>query len=59
MIHAGAPITDLAGRLGHTDIRTTQIYLKELLSAENPYAEQLSARFGIKRQSRQREEHQK
>ena len=49
--HVGAPITAIAGRLGHTDIRTTQIYLRELLSAENPYAEQLSARFGIKRQS--------
>ena len=49
MIRSDAPITDLAGRLGHTDIRITQAYTKEIMGDENPYAEKLSARFGIKR----------
>jgi site-specific recombinase XerD len=52
MIRSGAPITDLAGRLGHTDIKITQIYTKEIMGDENPYAEKLTARFGIKRKSR-------
>lgn len=51
MIRSGAPITDLAGRLGHTDIGITQIYTKEIMGEENPYAEKLTARFGIKRKS--------
>jgi site-specific recombinase XerD len=52
MIRSGAPITDLAGRLGHTDIKITQIYTKEIMGDENPYSEKLSARFGIKRKTR-------
>ena len=52
MIRSGAPITDLAGRLGHTDIKITQIYTKEIMGDENPYAEKLTARFGIKRKTR-------
>src|SRR6266567_3635898 len=51
MVRSGAPITDLAGRLGHTDIKITQLYTKELLGDENPYGEKLSARFGIKRKT--------
>lgn len=51
MIRSGAPITDLAGRLGHTDIKITQTYTKEIMGAENPYGEKLIARFGIKRKS--------
>lgn len=49
MIRSGAPITDLANRLGHTDIKITQIYTKEIMGEENPYSEKLSQRFGIKR----------
>jgi site-specific recombinase XerD len=49
MVRSGAPITDLAGRLGHTDIKITQIYTKEIMGDENPYAEKLTTRFGIKR----------
>lgn len=49
MIRSGAPITDLAGRLGHTDIKITQIYSKEIMGDENPYSEKLTARFGIRR----------
>lgn len=52
MIRSGAPITDLAGRLGHTDIKITQIYTKEIMGDENPYAEKLTARFGIKRKGK-------
>lgn len=49
MVREGAPITDLANRLGHTDIRITQTYTKEIMGAENPYSEKLSKRFGITR----------
>lgn len=51
MVRSGAPITDLAGRLGHTDLKITQLYTKELMGDENPYGEKLSARFGIKRKT--------
>jgi integrase/recombinase XerD len=54
MVRSGAPITDLAGRLGHTDIKITQTYTKEIMGDENPYGERLTARFGIKRKSRER-----
>jgi integrase len=49
MMKSGAPITDLAARLGHTDIKITHTYAKELMGDENPYGEKLTARFGIKR----------
>lgn len=52
MMESGAPITELADRLGHTDITITQIYTKQLRSADNPYGEKLTARFGIKRKIR-------
>jgi integrase len=49
MIRSGAPITDLASRLGHTDIKITQTYAKEVTGDDNPYGEKLTARFGLKR----------
>ena len=49
MIRSGAPITDLADHLGHTDIKITRIYTKELTVAENKYGDLLVKRFGIKR----------
>ncbi len=49
MIRSGAPITELASRLGHTDIKVTQRYTEELMGDENPYAGKLAARFGIKK----------
>lgn len=52
MIRSGAPITDLAGRLGHTDIKITQTYTKEIMGDENPYGEKLTARFGIRRKGK-------
>jgi integrase len=49
-VRLGAPITDLAAALGHTDIKITQRYVKGLdKSAENPLGSKLVARFGIKR----------
>jgi site-specific recombinase XerD len=55
MIRSHAPITELAARLGHTDIRITQLYAQEVMGDENPYAEQLTARFGFKRRSNQQD----
>jgi integrase len=52
MLRAGAPLTDVADHLGHTDIKITRIYAKELTIAENTYGEQLVKRFGIKRKKR-------
>lgn len=50
MIRSGAPITDLAEALGHTDIKITQLYAKEVdKSADNPYGKKIVTRFGIKR----------
>ncbi len=49
MMRSGAPITELGGRLGHTDIKITSIYAKEILKEDNPYGERLTERFGIKR----------
>jgi integrase/recombinase XerD len=49
MMRSGAPITELAGRLGHTDIKITSIYAKEILQDDNPYGEKLTERFGIMR----------
>ena len=49
MMKSGAPITDLAARLGHTDIKITHTYAKEIMGDENPYSEKLTARFGIRR----------
>ncbi len=50
MIRSGAPITDLAEALGHTDIKITQLYAKEVdKSADNPYGNKIVSRFGIRR----------
>lgn len=38
MMRSGAPITDLAARLGHTDIKITHTYAKEIMGDENPYS---------------------
>jgi site-specific recombinase XerD len=53
MLRSGAPLTDVADHLGHTDIKITQRYVKGLdKSAENPLGSKLVARFGIKRKGR-------
>jgi integrase len=52
MLRSGAPLTDVADHLGHTDIKITRLYAKELTGDENRYGEALEKRFGIKRKSR-------
>ncbi len=53
MIRSGAPITDLAEALGHTDIKITQLYAKEVdKSADNPYGRKIVTRFGIRRKGK-------
>ncbi len=52
MLRSGAPLTDVADHLGHTDIKITRLYAKELTGDENKYGEQLEKRFGIKRKAK-------
>lgn len=52
MMESGAPITELADRLGHTDIKITQTYTKRLRGADNPYGVKLSTRFQIRRKGK-------
>jgi integrase len=51
MIESGAPITELSERLGHTDLKITQLYTAKLRSDNNPYSEKISRRYGIRRRS--------
>ena len=44
---AGAPISEISARLGHSSEKITGTYLKQARSADNPYAGKLAARFGI------------
>lgn len=48
MIKSNAPLTTLSERLGHSDLKTTQKYGRELTQEDNPFSERLTARFGIK-----------
>lgn len=43
----GARLTEIQARLGHTDAKTTGMYLTQLSSAENPHAAGLAADFGF------------
>jgi len=54
MLRSGAPLTDVADHLGHTDIKITRLYARELTGDENKYGEQLVRRFGIKRKAGKR-----
>jgi len=58
MEHAGAKLTDIQARLGHSNAATTGVYLQRLHAGENAYAEDVAALFGIgagsKRSARQR-----
>jgi integrase/recombinase XerD len=49
MLEAKSPITELAARLGHSSIVVTQRYANRVRGAKNPYAEQVTAFFGLKR----------
>jgi integrase len=51
-VRSGAPLTDIANHIGHTDIRVTQLYTNEVTKEDNPYSEKLTARFGFKRKGR-------
>lgn len=51
-VRSGAPLTDIANHIGHTDIRVTQMYTNEVTKEDNPYSEKLTARFGFKRKGR-------
>lgn len=52
MLRSGAPLTDVADHLGHTDIKITKLYAKELTGDENKYGDALVKRFGIKRKGK-------
>jgi site-specific recombinase XerD len=43
----GAPVTLIQRRLGHSNVATTQRYLRNLPQAVNPYGDLLEAAFGI------------
>ena len=47
MLDSGATVVELADRLGHDNIATTNTYVRQLQSAENPYAQKLVELFGI------------
>lgn len=47
MERAGAKLTDIQTRLGHSAASTTSLYLQRLHAAENAYAEDVAALFGI------------
>lgn len=46
MEEAGAKVSDIQARLGHSSLQTTGAYLAALKSAYNPQAEQLATLFG-------------
>lgn len=47
MEEAGAKLSDIGARLGHSDLKTTSKYMERLHSAENAYADELENMFGI------------
>lgn len=47
MEDAGAKVSDIQGRLGHSSLQTTGRYLAALRSAENPHADKLADLFGF------------
>lgn len=44
---AGASLSEIGARLGHSNLATTSVYMQRLHSAENPYADKLAEMFGI------------
>ncbi len=44
---AGAKLSEIQARLGHTNAATTGVYLSELRKAENPHADALAALLGL------------
>jgi site-specific recombinase XerD len=52
MMESGSPITELAARLGHSDIKVTKRYTDKLRGEYNPFSERLTARYGIHRKGK-------
>jgi site-specific recombinase XerD len=48
MEESGAPVSTIQERLGHESLATTGRYLQALKRADNPYADKLAARLGIR-----------
>ncbi len=44
---AGAKLSDIGARLGHSNLSTTSDYMKRMHAAENAFAEKLAEGFGI------------
>ncbi len=47
MEKAGAPLSAIGDRLGHSNYKVTADYMKQLHSAENPYGDALEELFGM------------
>jgi integrase/recombinase XerD len=45
MEEAGAKVSEIQRRLGHTNLSTTSRYLEQLLSADNPYADSVARSY--------------
>ncbi|HWS84759.1 MAG TPA: site-specific integrase [Ktedonobacteraceae bacterium] len=51
MEKSGATLTDIQHSLGHENITVTARYLKKLGSEDNPHAQKLAKRFGIRKRN--------
>ena len=47
MENQGATLTQIQHKLGHANIATTSLYLREITKADNPYASHLASVFGF------------
>ncbi len=47
MKEAGASLSEIAARLGHSNLSTTSRYMTRLHSDENPYVSKISNMLGI------------
>jgi integrase/recombinase XerC len=47
MQKAGATTSDIQGKLGHSNLDTTDRYLRALQAAENPYADEMARLLGV------------
>lgn len=47
MLESGASLPEISAELGHSDLKVTSVYLKQLQSSMNPYADTLAAAFGF------------
>jgi integrase len=44
---AGAKLTDIQARLGHSNAATTGVYMQQLHASENAYADGVAALLGV------------